>query len=225
MENFLIILGVAVGALLLGILFIKRYDRIDRYFFGKIRRTVPGMNNDGEPTFRTVVENDSDYEPFGRMQVLASAVCGVALCVVLVGTSHFFGLGISDIGRRSLSLAVALVWAVILSYNLYEAIARMNSFGARSGKFVFLTVACAVGFGCGVLGSLLVVFAMLLYIIFLAVKIALRSSGLILNPGEILLDDGTVVRKRKGVLGKDKYEAIDSSDTYDRSGDTFTKRG
>ena len=64
MENFLIMLGVAVGALLLGILFIKRYDRIDRHFFGKIRRTVPGMNNDGVPTFRTVVENDSDYEPF-----------------------------------------------------------------------------------------------------------------------------------------------------------------
>lgn len=209
MENFLIILGVAVGALLLGYLFIKRYDRIDRHFFGEICGTG--------------ADSSSDYKPFGRIQVLASAVCGAAICVIMIVASPTFRLGLGAAGR-SLSLAVAFVWVVILSYNLYDAIVRMDSFGARFGKFVFLTVACAVGFGFGVISSLLVFAAIVFYIIFFAVKVAL-SGGSALKPGEIELSDGTVVKNKKGLFGEDNYEAVrNGTGTYDRSGDTFTKR-
>lgn len=221
MENLLILLAAAVGALLLGILFIKRYDRIDRHFFGRIRRTVPDMNT-GRLTLRTVASDDPDYKPFGRFQVLASAVCGAAICIIMVMTSNFFGLGANYSAGKSLSLAAALVWVVILSYNLYEAIARMETFGTRIGKFVFLTAACVIGFGAGVVGSLLIFAAIVFYIIFLAMKFAV--SGRSLKPGEIELDDGTVVRNRKGLFGEDNWEEKDGKNVFDRTGDTFVKR-
>ncbi len=127
MENLSFFSGVALGALLSGYLFFTCYDRLDCFFFGGSQ-----------------VGAAQDYEPFGRSQLLVSAVCGV-----LISGLYCFGYFVAE-----LKVVVAAIVVAILAYNLYQASVRMHSFGARAGKFAFLASACSVCFGVGILGSL-----------------------------------------------------------------------
>lgn len=203
MENFLIVVGVGILILILGYQFLKHYNGIDSYFFGPKNR--PGETR--------------DYEPFGRLQVLLCLIPGAMLTAIPILKKIFSLHGNED----SVMVGISLSLIVVLSFNLYEAIARMDTLGRRVGKFFFLTVACGVGVGIGALGSVIVFAFVVLYLIFLAFSVAL--SGGSSKKGGFMLDDGTVVRNKKGLFGEDNYTDVsNSSRTFDRSGDTFTER-
>ncbi len=203
MENILIVVGVGILIMILGYQFLKHYNGIDSYFFGPKNR--PGETR--------------DYEPFGRTQVLLCLIPG-AMLTAIPTLKMVFNI---DWNEDSAMVGISLSLIVVFSFNLYEAIARMDTFGRRVGKFFFLTVACGVGVGIGALGSVIVFALVVLYLIFLAFSVAL--SGGSLKKGDIMLDDGTVVRNKKGLFGEDNYTDVsDSSRTFDRSGDTFTER-
>lgn len=202
MDNFFVLIGVAVGALLLGILFIKYYNRIDKYFFGRTKCVVPTIRN-GQPTLG-VVTKETDYEPFGRTQILICAFCGALLGGIIIATSF----RIDYDSAKYLTLAIALIVVSTLSYNLYEAIARMTSFGACVGKVLFLTVTCVIGFGCGVLGSALVCLAIMIYIIILAMCLAISKA-----------DNRIVVKKTgSGLFGEQYYKEVDGSRKFEKIG-------
>lgn len=219
--DFFIVLLLAIVAFVLGYKFIKNYNRIDRHFFGSTKRYFPTTDpNYSRLTVGEIVENDPDYEPFGRVQVLASTVLGI----LFTGIPILKGVGLLDVDNmEGVMLALTLVQLVILSYNLFEAIARMPTFGTRMGKLLFLTVACIIGTAIGALGSMLVFAALVIYLILLAIQAAI--SGTRLKPGEVELEDGTILKKRTGLFGETDYvDRDDSSRTFDRSGDIFTER-
>lgn len=216
MGNLLTILGVGIVALILGYLFIKKYNEIDRYFFCRKKQWVPTLKNQ-QVGLRKKIIIDSDYEPFGRWQVIACALIG-ALCVVVPILDHVFYI---DLNSQPILLSGVLLLVVIVAFNLYEAIVRMPTVSKRIGKFVFLFVACAIGFGFGILGSLIVFMVIILYVVIFALRIAL--SGPDLKKGEVMLNDGTILKNKKGLLGEDNYTGSDGM-TWDREGDTFSKR-
>ncbi len=212
MDNLLSILGIALGVFLLGLILISCYNKIDRSLFGKRKRHIPSMEN-GRLFFTTVRES-TDYKPFGRAQVLMSAVCGVFLGVM----TYLAGWGIKTEIASGLSFVIVLIITMILSYNLYDAIVRMPSFGSRVGKFLFLTLFCGIGIVVGVFGSLLVLFALVFYFIVILFRMMLSS------PKDIVLDDGTVVKKMgSGLFGEQYYKEKDGSNTYEAIGDNFRK--
>lgn len=96
----------------------------------------------------------------------------------------------------------------------------MNSNKARLGKFVFLTIACLSGVLIGMLGSIVIFAVAIFYLIYHT--FCMMLGGQPLNKGEIRLDDGTVVKNRKGLFGEDNYTDHDGN-VWNRSGDTFTK--
>lgn len=181
-------------------MFRRRFLNLDKKLFGK---------------------NDSEYQPFGYIPMMLSVILGALF-------------GVKYIVNHALDMEIPFDWEIeclevrallmVLLYNLYISISRMSTWKTRLAKFVFLSVACSLGASTGILGSVVVFVAITLYIIFFAVKVAL-SGGSALKPGEIELSDGTVVKNKKGLFGEDNYEAVrNGTGTYDRSGDTFTKR-
>lgn len=214
MENILIALGGGIVALVLSFLFLKNYNRIDTYLFGKSVRSVL---RDPRFTSGTNMAPDSEYEPFGRWQILVSALVG-AICVMVPILDQVFYL---ELDVKSILLSAVLLLALIISFNFYEAIVRMPTANLRAGKFIFMTVSCCIGLGFGILGSLFVFAAVVLYIVIMAMRYAL--SGPSLKSGEVRLDNGTVLRNKKGLFGEDNYTDSDRN-SWDRSGDTFTKR-
>lgn len=216
MEKLLIILGIGIVALVLGYLFIKNYNRLDCYFFGRIKRWTPSLKNE-QGAFRKNIVLNSAYEPFGRWQVIVSALIG-AVCVVVPILCHVFYV---DLNSRLILLSTVLLLVVIISFNLYEAIVRMPTAGKRVGKFVFLFVSCAIGLGFGILGSLVVFAAIVLYVVFFALRAAVSAPDL--KKGEIMLNDGTILKNKKGLFGEDNHVDSDGN-VWDRTGDTFTKR-
>lgn len=169
MEQLLVLILLAVAALIFGYLFIKNYNKIDIRHFGRIKSDTPTLV-DGVPKFDTGV--DPGYSPFGRVQVLVSALIGALFTGIPILHRVFY----VDLDEKSLTLALTLALLIIVSYNLYEAVTRMPTAGKRIGKFFFLTAACAVGAGVGALGTLLIFAAAVFYLIFLAVKIALFGT-------------------------------------------------
>lgn len=179
-------------------MFRKRFINLDRKLFGK---------------------NNSMYQPFGYIPVVLCVVCGALLGTRYI-VNHALDMEIPfdwEIGRLG-----GRVLLMILLYNLYTSISRMNTWKTRLVKFIFLSIVCSFGVSVGVVASVIVFVVITLYIIFLAVKIAV--SGPALKSGDIELENGTIVRNRKGLFGEDNYEAVNGSGTYDRSGDIFTKR-
>lgn len=216
MEKLLIILVIGIIALVLGFLFIKSYNRIDCHFFGRIKQWFPSLKNE-QDEFKKNVVLDSTYEPFGRWQVIASALIG-AMCVVVPILKQVFYV---DLNSRSILLSVILLLVVIISYNLYESITRMPTAGTRIGKFLFMLMSCAIGLGFGILGSLIVFAAIVLYVIIFALRVAV--SGPELKKGEVMLDNGTILQNKKGLFGEDNHVDSDGN-VWVRNGDTFTKR-
>lgn len=122
-------------------------------------------------------------------------------------------------------VALAIYWICYLRprLSLLNTTARKVGYGA----FTFCLMV--------VMGP--VIFPLLVAVILLtiAIKVGLLLLGIVMwfvalfsgNPrkAEITLDDGTVVRNRKGLFGEDNYYDRDNgSRTFDRSGDIFTER-
>lgn len=174
--EFLLVVLAAIVVLILGWQFIKHYDKIDIKFFGG--RTTP------------------DYKPFGRIQVIVCACLGAFLSGIPLahGTLHI------SMNESSLMFAVALALLVVISYDLYEAIARMPTFGSRIGKLFFLLFSCAIGTGIGALASVLVLLTVALLLICFVAWIMLQiMSGR--NVGSVIDEFGSKRTLKEGMDG------------------------
>lgn len=195
--NFIIFVIAAIAALVGGYQFVKHYEEMDCYFFNK---------------------TEAHYESFGIMQVFACGVFG-ALAVFLPLLQWMFT---TNWNMESINSALILYVIMAFSYNLYEAIVKMSSAGAMIGKFVFLTLACVVGGLVGALGSVVIIGLITLYLLALLFSAVLKGDSQS-SKKRTVLDDGTELKNEKGICGEDNY-SDSSGNTWDRSGDTFTRR-
>jgi len=185
------VIVLAIAALVGGYFFLKYYNNIDVSFFGS---------------------TSEDYEPFGSVTVLFCALAGA------VSTGGEFINEITRAGwyMKDLHIGALVVGAVCLSYCIYNAIIRMKSTGAIVGKIVFLWAACGIGALVGALGSVVVLCVVILVMVLYIIGGAL--SGGSKSGKRIVLEDGTEVEEKSGLLGEKYYKGKDGRD-FDRIGE------
>mgnify|MGYP005972729023 CR=1 FL=1 len=190
----LIIVGIVV--LIGGYYFIKSFDKIDAHFFGS---TSP------------------DYEPFGLVLVILSALGGA----IATGSSLANELFNLDIDTDSVVNTTCFGVIILIAFGFYISCMRMGNWGARIGKFCFLMIACLLGAGTGAIGSVVIICGIILYLLLIVFGTLLGGGGS--SKKKYILDDGTEVTKNAGLLGDDNYYDKQGS-RWNRSGDTFTKK-
>jgi len=156
----------------------------------------------------------------------------VSLAVAFLVDQIEMQLLLQDVPQFVIVLISSLPWVALTIYWMCYVRPRLPLLNTRNRKigygffsFFFMVILGPCIFPL-LLAVILLTIAIKIALILFSIAvwfISLFSGGS--RKGEITLDDGTVVKNKKGLFGEDNYEAVrNGTGTYDRSGDIFTKR-
>ncbi len=140
----------AIIALVLGVLFVVKFNKIDSYLFNK--------------------DNDDDYFSFGIESLFLSIVIGA-----FTGGSAFLNQ-IFDWSIESTTIATVTMLALI-SYNLIVAVVFEQGTSRIIGKYLFLLLSIALGFGVGLAGSVIILCLAILGLVLYFISAATLGTG------------------------------------------------
>lgn len=153
----------------------------------------------------------TNYNPFGLTFVFLSAFLGA-----IIGISLFREVDENEIMQMAISC-----FAIITALSFYYSMARMESWKARFGKFLFLDIACAIGVLTGALGSIAIIIAITIYLLIIIFSMML-GGNISLKKNEVKLEDGTVLKVKKGLFG-DQSGTDSEGGNWEHSGDRWAK--
>lgn len=189
----------AILALIGGYFLIKKYNSLDRAFFGY---------------------NDPDYETSGLGFVIVGIAIGAVLTIIyavwsMLDYNQNFHSFINYLGGCLLALNLAIAW--------FRTLTGPLPISGAIGKTVFLTFTILVGVLMGIAGSFIVLAAVVLYIILAAVSGASSSDSgkkVKASSGDII--DSFFGDKTLTHSGGDEYRDS-AGNRYRRDGNDFYK--
>ncbi len=190
---------LVILALVAGYFFIKKYDAIEKFLFGR---------------------DDEDYVSAGLLPVVVCAFFGAIMGAVPMLESIFN----TEWQSASICFVCGIMIVLVLSYNVFDAVVRMSSTGTVLGKILFATVACIIGAAVGAAGAIVVIcIVIVVAIIFVAGLLLGGAAGGGKSSKSVTLEDGTVLSNSKGICGEDNFSDSGGSSWSKTGSDTYSK--
>lgn len=126
-----------------------------------------------------------------------------------------------DTATNNVSMVALLI--LIWGLNLGESIIASKTALTALWRSLLLLVILLSVFAIGFIASVVVLFLVAAWVVLMVLSGALSGASKSSGGKGAVLDDGTKLTNQKGILGEDNY-SDSSGGSWDRSGDTFTKR-
>lgn len=142
------------------------------------------------------------------------------LGMIVIGCSLFMDSGSrDDINTIGAGVGLASVLGVTAWY-LIGSLRYFPSTGIKIFRSLYVLVLCGIGFAVGFYSAIIFSFVLIgLFVLMVLYHIVFDTT----KSGNIILDDGTEIKREKGLCGEDYYSDRNGRE-YDRSGDTFYQK-
>ncbi len=184
-----LVIVLAIIAVIAGYFFIKKYNDMDKALFGDIK----------------------GYHPIGIYLVYISVTMGA----IFGGLFLYQELGDESLNTDMFYVLVYTIMSLILCTSIYQSILIFDSAELIIGKSLWTIFSCALAFIIGAAGSFIVFCVVVLWIMWLFVKLSINSF---IYSETIKDEDGNThrVRKRFSLFNDDTYE--------DEEGNVFKRK-
>lgn len=138
----------------------------------------------------------------------------VIVCSLFMDSGSRDGITTVGAGVGLASVVAVTIWYLIGSLSYFPSI------GVKIFRSVYVLAWCSVGFIVGFYSAVIFSFVLIGLFVLMVLYYAVFGDS---KKDSIVLDDGTEIKREKGLCGEDYYSDRNGRE-YDRSGDTYTQK-